>query len=111
MSPVKDHQARTVPIPRTVVDELTDLQAQSAPSELVFPSANSTPPRPRTHDTVWRRSDDVGFASGDVGAREPVEGERADVVAGLLAVIEVAHDLPGGRAHQEAMAGVAGGDE
>jgi hypothetical protein len=36
MSPVKDHQARTVPIPGTVVDELTDLQAQSAPSELVF---------------------------------------------------------------------------
>ena len=47
MSPVKDHPARTVPIPRTVVDELTDLQAQSAPSELVFPSANSTPLRNR----------------------------------------------------------------
>ena len=40
MSPVKDHQARTVPIPRTVVDELTKLHAQSARSELVFPSAN-----------------------------------------------------------------------
>ena len=37
----------TVPIPGTVVDELTDLQAQSAPSELVFPSANSTPLRNR----------------------------------------------------------------
>ena len=47
MSPVKDHQARTVPIPRTVVDELADLQAQSAPSELVFPSANCTPLRNR----------------------------------------------------------------
>jgi integrase len=47
MSPVKDHQARTVPIPRTVVDELTKLHAQSAPSELVFPSANSTPLRNR----------------------------------------------------------------
>jgi integrase len=47
MSPVKDHQARTVPIPRTVVDELTKLRAQSAPSELVFPSANSTPLRNR----------------------------------------------------------------
>jgi integrase len=44
---VKDHQARTVPIPRTVVDELTKLRAQSAPSELVFPSANSTPLRNR----------------------------------------------------------------
>src|SRR6476659_8522620 len=47
MSPVKDHQARTLPIPRTVVDELADLQAQSAPSELVFPSANCTPLRNR----------------------------------------------------------------
>jgi integrase len=47
MSPVKDHQARTVPIPTTVVVELTKLQAQSAPSELVFPSANSTPLRNR----------------------------------------------------------------
>ena len=47
MSPVKDHQARTVPIPRTIVDELTDLRAQSAHSELVFPSANSTPLRNR----------------------------------------------------------------
>ena len=47
MSPVKDHQARTVPIPRTVVDELTKLQAQSAPSHLVFPSASSTPLRNR----------------------------------------------------------------
>jgi integrase len=47
MYPVKDHQAHTVPIPRTVVDELTDLQAQSAPSELVFPSAKSTPLRNR----------------------------------------------------------------
>lgn len=47
MSPVKDHQARTVRIPRTVVDELKKLQAQSAPSELVSPSANSTPLRNR----------------------------------------------------------------
>jgi integrase len=47
MSPVKDHQARTVPIPGTVVAELTNLQAQSGPSELVFPSANFTPLRNR----------------------------------------------------------------
>jgi hypothetical protein len=32
---------------RTDVDELTTLQAQSAASELVFPSANSTPRRNR----------------------------------------------------------------
>jgi integrase len=45
MSPVKDHQARTVPIPKSVVDELTNLQARSAPFEPVFPSANWTPLR------------------------------------------------------------------
>ncbi len=47
MSPVKDHQARTVPIPRTVVDELTELQALSAPSELVSP-----PGTPRRYATA-----------------------------------------------------------
>ena len=41
MSPVKDHQARTVPIPKTVLDELVDFRAQTGSSELVFPSANS----------------------------------------------------------------------
>ncbi|HXO54898.1 MAG TPA: tyrosine-type recombinase/integrase [Mycobacterium sp.] len=40
-------QGVTVPIPRTVVDELTDLQAQSAHCELVFSSANCTPLRNR----------------------------------------------------------------
>jgi len=59
MSPVKDHQARTVPIPRTVVDELADLQAQSAPSELVFPSANCTPLRNRN----FRRDFDAATAA------------------------------------------------
>ena len=43
MSPVKDHQARTVPIPRTIVDELTDLRAQSAHSELVSPPRTPRP--------------------------------------------------------------------
>jgi integrase len=62
MSPVKDHQARTVPIPRTVVDELADLQAQSAPSELVFPSANSTPLRNRNF-----RRDSFDAAAAAVG--------------------------------------------
>jgi hypothetical protein len=33
------------------------------------------------------------------------------VVTALLAVIEVAHDLPDSWVHQEAIAGVAGGDE
>ena len=47
MSPVKDHQARTVPIPKTVLDELVDFRAQTGSSELVFPSANSAPLRNR----------------------------------------------------------------
>ena len=37
MSPVKDHQARTVPIPGTVVDELANLQAQSGAFRTRFP--------------------------------------------------------------------------
>lgn len=47
MSPVKDHQARTVPIPERILEELVVFQAQSDASELVFPSANSTPLRNR----------------------------------------------------------------
>ena len=44
---MKDHQARTVPIPMTVSDELLDYRGQTESSELVFPSANSTPLRNR----------------------------------------------------------------
>lgn len=48
MSPVKDHQARTVPIPETVSDELAAYRERTGgASELVFPSANSTPLRNR----------------------------------------------------------------
>jgi integrase len=47
MSPVKDHQARTVPIPRVVVDELAFYAAGKAPDDLVFPSAAGTPLRNR----------------------------------------------------------------
>lgn len=51
MSPVKDHQARTVPIPKVVVDELVILKSENNSSELVFPSAAGTPLRNRN----WRR--------------------------------------------------------
>jgi integrase len=47
MSPVKDHQARTVPIPRVVVDELAVYAAGKAADDLVFPSAAGTPLRNR----------------------------------------------------------------
>jgi integrase len=47
MSPVKDHQARTVPIPAVVSEELSKFGADQKPERLVFPSATSTPLRNR----------------------------------------------------------------
>ncbi|OMC11111.1 integrase [Mycolicibacter heraklionensis] len=47
MSPVKDHQARTVPIPGVVSDELAMLSASQKSGGLVFPSASNTPLRNR----------------------------------------------------------------
>jgi integrase len=61
---VKDHQAPTVPIPRTVLDELVDLQAQAGHSELVSPSANSTPLRNRNF-----RRDSFDAATAAVGLK------------------------------------------
>lgn len=47
LSPVKDHQARTVPIPAIVSDELARFRADQNGDDLVFPSANRTPLRNR----------------------------------------------------------------
>jgi len=47
MAPVKDHQARTVPIPATVSAMLADFGVGRRPGELVFPSASGTPLRNR----------------------------------------------------------------
>ncbi|MGV0772893.1 tyrosine-type recombinase/integrase [Mycobacterium syngnathidarum] len=47
MSPVKDHQARTVPIPGVVSEELVRFGTGQKSERLVFPSANSTPLRNR----------------------------------------------------------------
>ncbi len=47
MSPVKDHQARTVPIPGVVSDELAMLSPSQKSDGLVFPSASNTPLRNR----------------------------------------------------------------
>ncbi|MDV6979048.1 site-specific integrase [Mycobacterium intracellulare] len=47
MSPVKDHQARTVPIPAIVAEELVELAIDQKLEGLVFPSANGTPLRNR----------------------------------------------------------------
>lgn len=51
MSPVKDHQARTVPIPVIVSEELDRFGADQKSDGLVFASAKSTPLRNRN----WRR--------------------------------------------------------
>jgi integrase len=51
LSPVKNHQARTVPVPEIVSGELADYKALQPLGELVFPSASGTPLRNRN----WRR--------------------------------------------------------
>lgn len=47
MAPVKDHQARSVPIPAIVSEELARFGSEGGPQDLVFPSARSTPLRNR----------------------------------------------------------------
>jgi integrase len=47
LSPVKDHQARTVPIPRIVSEELAEFGSHQLSERLVFPSSRSTPLRNR----------------------------------------------------------------
>lgn len=47
MAPVKDHQARSVPVPAIVLEELAGYGSGRRPQELVFPSASSTPLRNR----------------------------------------------------------------
>lgn len=51
LSPVKNHQARTVPVPEIVSGELAAYKALRHEGELVFPSASGTPLRNRN----WRR--------------------------------------------------------
>jgi integrase len=51
LSPVKNHQARTVPVPEIVSGEFADYKALQPLGELVFPSASGTPLRNRN----WRR--------------------------------------------------------
>jgi integrase len=51
LSPVKNHQARTVPVPEIVSVELAEYATLQPRGELVFPSASGTPLRNRN----WRR--------------------------------------------------------
>jgi integrase len=51
LSPVKNHQARTVPVPEIVAGELADYKSRQPQGELVFPSGTGTPLRNRN----WRR--------------------------------------------------------
>jgi integrase len=62
MSPVKDHQARTVPVPAIVLEELVIFGERTRPDQLVFPSASSTPLRNRNF-----RRDVFDEAVADVG--------------------------------------------
>ena len=48
---MKNHQARTVPVPEIVSGELANYKALQPQNELVFPSASGTPLRNRN----WRR--------------------------------------------------------
>jgi integrase len=47
LSPIKNHQARTLPIPAIVSGELAGYKAFQQRGELVFPSASGTPLRNR----------------------------------------------------------------
>jgi hypothetical protein len=47
MAPVKDHQARSVPIPAIVSEELARFGSDRSPRDLVFPSTRHTPLRNR----------------------------------------------------------------
>ncbi|MCH9701920.1 MAG: site-specific integrase, partial [Actinomycetia bacterium] len=47
LSPVKDHQARTVPVPAVVIDELAAFSSGKSSDGLVFPSGSGTPLRNR----------------------------------------------------------------
>jgi integrase len=64
LSPVKNHQARTVPVPEIVSGELGGYKALQQRGELVFPSASGTPLRNRN----WRR-DVFGPAVEALGLR------------------------------------------
>jgi integrase len=81
LSPVKNHQSRTVPIPAIVSEELTDYKTQCNPDGLVFPSVTGTPLRNRN----WRR--DV-FDSAVAALRLKITPHNLRDTAASLAIQE-----------------------
>jgi integrase len=87
LSPVKDHQSRTVPIPRVVSEELARYKAQK-PDGLVFPSANSTPLRNRNfrRDVFDRAVDNLGLDITPHNLRDTAASLAIQAGASVVAV-------------------------
>ncbi|WP_343576937.1 site-specific integrase [Mycobacterium sp.] len=77
MSPVKDYQARTVPVPAIVSEELATYGEGKEPDHFVFPSASSTPLR-----NCNSRRDVFDGAVADVGLEITLHNLR-DTAASL----------------------------
>lgn len=88
MSPVKDHQARTVPIPAIVTDELVAFGVGKKSADLVFPSANSTPLRNRNfrRDVFDDAVDDVGLDITPHNLRDTAASLAIQAGASVVAV-------------------------
>jgi hypothetical protein len=81
LSPVKNHQMRTVPIPAVVSEELADYKTQCNSDGLVYPSVTGTPLRNRN----WRR--DV-FDSAVAALRLKITPHNLRDTAASLAIQE-----------------------
>jgi integrase len=88
MSPVKDHQARTVPIPAVVSVELAAFGEGKKPSGLVFPSAKSTPLRNRNfrRDVFDGAVDDLGLDITPHNLRDTAASLAIQAGASVVAV-------------------------
>jgi integrase len=88
LSPVKDHQARTVPIPRVVSEELVKYGADHNADELVFPSANRTPLRNRNfrRDVFDDAVEDLGLDITPHNLRDTAASLAIQAGASVVAV-------------------------
>jgi integrase len=88
MSPVKDHQARTVPIPAIVSEELATFRTDQKPNDFVFPSANRTPLRNRNfrRDVFDDAVDDLGLDITPHNLRDTAASLAIQAGASVVAV-------------------------
>jgi integrase len=88
LSPVKDHQARTVPIPRVVSEELVKYGADHKADGLVFPSANRTPLRNRNfrRDVFDDAVEDLGLDITPHNLRDTAASLAIQAGASVVAV-------------------------